>query len=184
MGRQGVLDESSEEEGVDVMAEYVIDKTNLDLVEGVNKTTFDALAQRVTDAEGALTTAQGDITTLKQKEWALAGHQTLQEAGGATNWFLDVSVVGKTELFVRINTAKASSYGNGPYNIGWYLPLIALSDTDATHRYTFANSAADASNHYTVQAFIYSANVVRVIGVRNNGVTPSETGCNLMVYLR
>lgn len=165
------------------MAEYVIDKTTLDLVEGVKKTAFDSLAQRVTDAEGTLTTVQGDVADLKEKTWELAAHQTLNEAGGSANWRVDVSTVGKTEMIVRIDTAKSDSI-NGKYNLFWHLPIIALEGTDTTHRVTLADVAASAANHYAVQCFNYSANVVRVIGPTVNGVSPSETGCNLMVYTR
>lgn len=156
--------------------DYMIDSTNLNKVEGTKKSDYDSLAQRVGQAENTLNGVGNRVTALEEKVWALAGSMNTQQAAN-----LDISVSGKSEIFLRIDTGKTSTQGK--YNIGFYLPVLALDGTSASERLTLTTVQSTASGHITVDAFIYSANVVRFNTVRLNGGS-LDVAATLYAYTR
>lgn len=161
--------------------DYMIDSTNLNAVEGTKKSDYSALAQRVTQAEGTLNSIGTRVSNLENKTWALAGSVNFGTAGSVAAFYLDVPVNGKQDLFIRIDSGKSSAQGK--YNIGFFVPIAALTGTTAQDRLTLATIQAAASNHFTVDAFIYSANVVRLNTIQVNGLSP-DTGCTVYAYTR
>lgn len=160
---------------------YMINSSNLDAVEGTKKSDYTALAERVTNAEGTLSAVGNRVTALEEKEWTLAGSVNYNDAGSVANFFLDVPVNGKQDLFIRIDSGKASAQGK--YNIGFYLPVVALTGTTAQSRLTLATMQAAAANHFTCDAFIYSSNVVRLNTIQVNGLSP-DSACTVYAYTR
>lgn len=156
--------------------DYMIDSSNLNKVEGTKKSDFTDLTNRVSQAENALSGLASTVETLGNNVWALAGTMTDYQLES-----LDVPINGKQEIFVRIDTGKASIQGE--YNIGYYLPVIALNGTSAQSRLTLTNVQGTAAKNITIDVFIYSPNVARFNTILLNGGS-LDTHCTVYVYTK